>query len=266
MSGDVELRALVKQFIWDDARQRVQKMVTGLRAARLEVKWELTCPKYGVVDHFDQLPDVSNKLQPGLWVPMHFAYQGKIYWLDLPLYGADSPVWTGFDQPYATYKHTPQLDYAIWCEYARDPYGPQVPLSHTLEVIGNKRGTHERILGAGYHCEMAFFKPIDEAMSLERQYSVSFIRSFGLPGEDPVNFDEIDAQLALLRRLATESEPEEQFLGRGNSEDQHFLRKLKAKCYAIKTSEGPFASKFAFEVYKEVARYIDSGVPTEDIA
>jgi hypothetical protein len=220
---------------------------------------------FGAVDHFDQLPDMQHPQQPNQWVPFHFPWQGKIHWLNLPLHGLDSE-WSGYTQDYSTYKRTHQLDYAIWCEFAKDPEGPQVPVGHTLEVIGNKQRVHERILDGGYHCEMAYFLPNDQAMSLARQYSVAFIRSFGLPGQEPVSFDTLDAQLDLLNQLATESGPSEEFTRRGHSGDKHFLKKLKARCYAIKDSDGPFASRFAFDVYKEVARYIDSEALTEESA
>jgi len=265
MNGNDDLRALVRQFIEDDARQRVDKMVTGLRAERLRVKWDISLPKYGVVNHFDELPDMQHPVQRGQWLPFRYPWEGKIHWLDLPLHGSDSE-WSGYKQDFSTYKHTFQLDHAIWCEYAADPYGPQVPVGHTLEVIGNKGSIHEKILAAGYHCVMVYYKPQDEAMSVQRQYSVSFIHSFGLPGDKPVKFDTLDAQIGFLNQLVTESGPDEEFVGRGNSGDKQFLKKLKAKCYAIKDSDGPFASKFAFDVYKETARYIDGGVPFEEIA
>ena len=260
MVDDTELRALVKRFISKDARLRVDRMVTGLRADRKRLKWDLSCPKYGTVSHPNELPDVNPPYQHSAnWTVFHYK-QGEVYnWLDLPLLGD----WSGYFNVFCTYKRTHLLDHALWCEYAADPYGPLVPEGVVLEIIDRKRDDHEFLLSEGFHCEMAFFRDPKEVVGIDRQYSAAFIRSFAFPDQEPVKFDTLDAQIQYINGLATKSGPDLKHVSRETSDHSFFLRKLKAQCYAMKEEKGPSAMRTAFEIYKSVAKYLESDAKDE---
>lgn len=257
MVEDPELRAVVRQFILEDARQRVDRMVVGIRESIAEAKYHVTPRrKFGVVDSVDELPDPSPSHAKRQWTPLHVEWEGKVEWFDIPLHG-DSE-WSGFSKVYCTYRKTPYLLHQLWVELSKDPDGPQVPAGYSLEPIGNKQSTHERLTGAGVECQLAYFKPVTESVGLARQYSLAFIQSIRLPGRELVKFDTLDAQIRFLNAITLESGPDpKRQVGRGNSEDLQFLRKLKARCYATKEENGPFAAKFAFDTYKEVAKYLN---------
>jgi hypothetical protein len=250
---DDELLTLIQRTISEDARQRVDRILTRLRTYRDPVVDRIGHPTHGVCETVEAVPPFRKSHNIGAH-PYSFEYNGQVYWLRIPGDHGSTPPW--LLGPECTYNHTAYLDYVLWKGYQKDPIGPRVPHGYSLEALGNKRGDHKFLMEEGCTVTYKYFLRHGEIASIDRAYSLGFISTFGLPGQEPVDFDSLDEQLRFLHSLPSHSEPDRPMISRGNKEDQTFLASLKTQCLAIRDKSGPSHSRAAFEIYKSVAKYL----------
>jgi len=260
------MSALARQFVLDDMYQRVLRMVDGVFELYDRRMWFIETPLTGEACTLSEIPFCGPPWGRTEYRAYYYRWGNVYRWFAIPINIRGREFASNFYRKYATYALTPVLDNAIWSEISRTPNRAPVPINHVLGVIGNKQMRHERLIQAGYHVEIAFHQVENESMSVQRQYSNGFIRSFGFPGVAPTVLNTLDTHLALIQSIDTQSGPVAELDRRGNQGDRNFLAKLKAECYAIKDERGNTAARAAFDVYKMVAKYIDEGLTLEESA
>lgn len=252
--GDFDLMAFIQRVISDDASQRIDRILTGLRTYNDPGVIRDDFPSGGVCHSVSEIP-AFRKAQITGRRPYYFQYGGRIHWMSVSVaQGCVEPPWYGM--PYTSYRQTPYLDYVLWKEYTKDPIGPRVPAGYTLETIGNKRGDHKLLQDHGCYCNYKYLRHNGDTVGLDRAYSQGFIYEFGLPEQETVVFASLDDQIKFLQSLSSNGEPVSPINGRGNQEHAKFLTSLKAECLAIRDRSGPSHGRAAFEVYKTVAKYL----------
>lgn len=250
---DDELLSLIKRTISDDARQRVERILTQVRHYADPVVDRIGHPVSGVCATVSEIPPFRKSHNIGAR-PYSFEYEGKVLWFRVPGEHGRTPPWLIGEA--CTYLQTPYLDYVLWNGYRKDPVGPRVPAGYSLNTIGNRRGDHKVLQDEGCTVVYNYFNRVGDTVSIDRAYSLGFIGAFGVPGQEPVKFDTLDEQLRFLHQLPSRSEPDLPMISRGNKEDQSFLASLKTQCFSIRDKSGPSHGRAAFEIYKSVAKYL----------
>jgi hypothetical protein len=217
-------------------------------------------PKYGVVEDVSLLPRLAGdndfQNQRGGLFPLHYVEGDRVYYFPRSMVEGTDPLdCDALRAEGMTYLPSPLAMKALWYElqnYSRR--FPEIP-GRQLVTWDNKRKDLDALHNAGYHVQIGGFAKRDEVLGVERLLSTGFITEFGFPGEEPTVVNTLEVSASLVD-ATKESEPTEREQGNIDSDDLAFIRGLKEMCFSTQREHGPFAAKYAWEVYKRVARYL----------
>jgi hypothetical protein len=247
------------QFLTRDANHRVSLFVENfrlqMRAGTLHPNYQ-GADDYGVVSDIREVPwasptpyeSANKEYRPYL----HYVEQGQYHYFPHMSEIKEWDLDVLFRLPGSTYLPTTMLLRRVWREL-------QESKALFPEILGMERVSYQDrerelkvLTDSGFFIEMSGYTKKDTPLGNARLLSTGFISRFGLPGEEAKIINTIDASVAMADSISQECQPDSETV----VEEAEFLRLLKDKCFHIQREHGPFASKYAWEVYKETARFL----------
>jgi len=265
----MDIKALALNFLEHDVRQRVIAQAEGTLDQRLtrpiHPDFEGFQP-YGEVSHLDYLPMVSvdrydprEKLKSAATPLVSYGWQGAVRYFPFPETVSDPLRSSIFTHDRQSYRPTLTLLNAIWeCLRSWTPRFPVVS-GKTLVYWSNRRKHLDQLMDAGFHIQMAGYESREEILGVERLLTRGFVSEFAYPGEEPVVFSTLDAEVSILMRLSKGRQQSSSDRATVSMEDEQLLRELKEVCFKMQELRGTEYAKSIWSAYKSIARHIGSG-------
>jgi hypothetical protein len=220
-------------------------------------------PKFGVVSTVHEIPwftmyPHAPERQRDYKPALHYVdVDGVHYFPHVLMEGEDHLTNDLFRTVGASYHSSPSLLKAMWKGMVQyEPPFPEVP-GMELVTYEEKEKELKFLAEHGFHVQMAGFTPKNVPLGTSRLLSIGFVARFGFPGEETRLVNRFDVSVELIRRIE-EGQSSSREATVVDTEDVAFLRGLKDMCYSVQSEHGPFAAKYAWEVYKRTARHLTS--------
>jgi hypothetical protein len=243
----IDLPALARAFISEDLTQRIERIwQQALKDHNLQFRVADAVVDATLKMHIEERTRQSPDLRKRMMADVRTEIHSKV--------ASHNPV---FHHPACSYLVTERLVDVMEDRKSQASNG-DFPRQHghVLRDLSFKEEDYREFRKLGCHVRMAFYDDPQKEMSLNRQFSVSFIREFGLPGESFVVFNTIDKEVDFLKSIGVKPhglEPVAELL-----EVERLRRVVKSEAFKIRDDRGSSYARGAFEMKRRVLNWIEA--------